>query len=139
MPQWLRFPPEIRLMVLEILVQDPNDKQNGKTSTKTGWVRYAAVCKEWQAFFEDRLYRSLALTPSCLEAFGQFVCRQRRLVEHFWLRIELGTYGCNACRDFNPPVIDANDNEIIAKAISKLWLILSTWHKPQVASQKKLV
>jgi hypothetical protein len=135
--QWLIFPREIRLKIFELLAQDPGRSRNGNISTKTGLSRYAAVCKEWQAFFEKRIYRCLALTSSCLEDFNKVVRRQRGLVEHIWLRIELKTYDCSTCMEFNGLQRSTN-SDIVAEAISKLFLILNTWDVHQVAFMGRL-
>jgi hypothetical protein len=134
--QWLIFPREIRLKIFELLAQDPGRSRNGNISTKTGLSRYAAVCKEWQAFFEKRIYRCLALTSSCLEDFNKVVRRQRGLVEHIWLRIELKTYDCSTCMKFGSQ--RSTNSDIVAEAISKLFLILNTWDVHQVAFMGRL-
>lgn len=135
--QWSILPREIRLEIFEALVQGPGRTRNGNTSTKTGLSRYASVCKEWQAFFEKRIYGRLTLTSSCLEDFNLVVRRQRGLVEHIWLRIKLQTYDCSACMEFTDLQMSTND-DIISDAISKLFLILNTWNVHQVAFMGRL-
>lgn len=137
MAQWLLLPSEIWLSIFEIIVQDPNGDRtrdnrpnNSNPITKNGLAQYAAVSKEWQGFFEKTLYRHWTLTQSCLGAFGEIVHRQRCLVEHIHLCIELEAYTCPDCSDFGS--IPLKRNNIIAKAaINWLFLILSTWRRHQ--------
>ena len=67
----------------------------------------------------------LVLTPSCLGGFDKFIRRQRCLVEHIYFVIELGTYTCSACARHETS--NAGDNDITARAITELFLILNTW------------
>jgi hypothetical protein len=44
------------------------------------------------SFFEERLYRRLELTQSCLDTFDRLVSRQRALVDYICFHIELASY-----------------------------------------------
>lgn len=48
MADWNLLPPELRLIILEILAQDTG---NNKPGRKAGLAHYATVSKEWQAVF----------------------------------------------------------------------------------------
>ncbi|RYO96980.1 hypothetical protein DL764_007381 [Monosporascus ibericus] len=129
--QWPLFPLNIRLLVFEKLAQHSSHNENSTTPMKPSLARYAAVCKEWQAFFEKILYRRLVLKQTCLDEFDKVVRRRKGLVQHIWLRIELGTYSCPACMGFEDPLRHTAD-ETVNEALMKLFLILSTWVKPDV-------
>lgn len=117
-PSWFRLPLEIRLRVFEILAQDP-------VQGKQGLSRLAGVCKDWQHFFEPKIYQRLTLSHACLDAFDMVVRRQRGLVKHVWLRIELTAYNCPDCNYWGTE--NDADNAIVADAIKKLFSILSVW------------
>ena len=123
-----------------MLAEGYGSNENGalpSSHRKTGFARYAAVSKEWQAFFEKIIYRSLVLQTTCLDAFDK-ITRHRQnlkgLVEHIRLCIELkGTYDCTSCLDFAEPLRGIADYETVPKTFTKLFLILSTWQKHEVA------
>lgn len=95
MAHWELLPPEIRLIILEMLARDPGSSKIGTGKTRPAC--YATVSKEWLAFFEKRNFYRLTLSPSCLVDFDRIVRRQRGLVKHVWLRIKLRTYRCSPC------------------------------------------
>lgn len=131
---WL--PPDLQLMILEMLAQDPGCDRSGTTCVKKGLARYAAVCKHWQTFCEKRLYRHLTLSQSCLNALDTVVRRQRGLVKHIWLRIELLPYDCPDCMKFVSK--RTRDHDIAGNAITKLFHVLSTWRKSEPATYRGL-
>ncbi len=95
--------------------------------TKVHFARYAAVCKEWQAFFEPRLYGHLKITQSCMGMFSEYIHRQRGLLKHIWLRVELGTYTCPDCKDLRDVPDRVMDAYIVESAIRELFSIISGW------------
>ncbi|KAH8677671.1 hypothetical protein BX600DRAFT_431002 [Xylariales sp. PMI_506] len=139
LPQWPLIPIECRLQVLEAVAQNPGgriestiDEPTANTlQTKAHFAKYAAVCKEWQAFFEPRLYNYLAITQSCFDMFSEFVHRQRYLLKHIWLRIELGTYACPSCKDVKGMLQSCQDGNIVERAIWELFSIMSAWKMDQ--------
>ncbi|RTE78965.1 hypothetical protein BHE90_006540 [Fusarium euwallaceae] len=97
-----RLPLEIRLMILETIVQQ----------RYPGWASFASVCKEWQHFIEKRNFCRLKLSVSCLDDFQHLVVRQRDLVQHIFLDIEL-------------PI--PSIGYLISGGIRRLFCILGTW------------
>jgi len=70
----------------------------------------------------------LNLRPSCLEDFEQAVVRQRDLVRHIYLNVELPEYNCELCeQDFSIAINEKNER-LMANAVIKLLIILSTWN-----------
>ncbi|KAH8815922.1 hypothetical protein F5884DRAFT_852390 [Xylogone sp. PMI_703] len=131
MSLWSRLPRETRLEIFEAIVRNNSDTNKRLvTNNKSGLSRYAAVCKEWQVFFEKKIYCHLTLEPSCLGEFGKFIHRQRCLVEHIYFVVEIGTYPCSVCKS---PKMDSgvSDHDIVARAITELFLILNTWSGSQ--------
>ncbi|RSM07412.1 hypothetical protein CEP52_005245 [Fusarium oligoseptatum] len=113
-----RLPLEIRLMILETIVQQ----------RYPGWASFASVCKEWQHFIEKRNFCRLKLSVSCLDDFQHLVVRQRDLVQHIFLDIELPMYACQQCRgNRRPPNRRPPIGYFISQGIRKLFCILDTW------------
>ncbi|POR32134.1 Uncharacterized protein TPAR_07636 [Tolypocladium paradoxum] len=143
MARWSQLVPlDIHLLVFEMLAQDPtaneNKEQRGRPWTKKHPLSsYALVCRDWQNFFEKKIYRHLALSQSSLRDFDNFVRRQRGLVEYIWLKIKLARYTCTECVEFGLPKYQAN-HSTAEEAISRLFRILSTWDRDQVAVSGRL-
>ena len=95
---WSHLPPEIRLRILKLVAQDHEPKGNvGAASV----APYAAVCPEWQFFFEQITFNYLILGNSTLEAFKKVVGGSKKIrlgyIRHLWLRIKLPKYSCPSC------------------------------------------
>ncbi|KAF7553958.1 hypothetical protein G7046_g6956 [Stylonectria norvegica] len=85
-PHWLDLPTEVRLMILEEVA----DRHSQRFTRRTGLARYACVCEEWQAFFEEKTFHHFILEDEDLQKFEEFVGLSRRMfVKHIWLRIKL--------------------------------------------------
>jgi len=120
MAGWNVLPPEIRILVLEMVGQH-KDGQGRKGSC-------AAVSKEWQAFFEEKNFRRLTLSQRCLDNFVEIVRPNRRkLVEHIWLQIEVGAYSCRSCHPPEDESESARNNRFFTTTLSVLLTALSTW------------
>ncbi|EQL03295.1 hypothetical protein OCS_00997 [Ophiocordyceps sinensis CO18] len=128
MPQWERLPAEIRYAVFEVLVP----RERGMV-LKHGLSQYSLVCKDWQPFFEKRLYRYLSLTQDSLHDFRRLVVRQRGLVKHIWLEIELSDDGCDTCLVCRQPPSRHSHHSNAFQAITRLWQALTSWDRDQVA------
>ncbi|ROT36879.1 hypothetical protein SODALDRAFT_281540 [Sodiomyces alkalinus F11] len=115
---WDSLPWEIRL---QILGQISRQKHRGWAAS------CAAVCKEWQTFVEPRNFYRLNLRVSCLEEFKHMVVRQRHLVQHVRLNIELPRYGCRACRWYASTSCMIHHSTVVGEAIQQLFSNLSTW------------
>jgi hypothetical protein len=112
---WLSLPADIRLSILdEILGQKHR-----------GWAQCAAVCKEWQAILEPKNFSQLELQPSCLDELETLVIRQRPVVRHICLNIDLPRYACRTCKQ--NAARSSRRSTIFRKAIIRLFSVLSTW------------
>ncbi|ORY68316.1 uncharacterized protein BCR38DRAFT_455344 [Pseudomassariella vexata] len=124
-PLWSRLPHELRYMVFEYLSSDESINA-GETSQRLS--DYAAICKEWQKFFEKETFRHLRLHQDDLENFERIVHSDRRdLVNHLWLRLELRNYDCNQCNERESDAEDREHNLLLTSAIWKLFRIMSPW------------
>jgi hypothetical protein len=114
---WLLLPAEIRTMILSHLSY-PNAKGTGT---------FAAVCKEWRSFFEKRNFSHLRLHQTCLRFLGQLYEEQMAQIDHIWLNIELKSYTCRACRNWESVTWTFSNGRIIEDAVLKLFGILAKW------------
>ncbi|KAG8357954.1 hypothetical protein FVEN_g4587 [Fusarium venenatum] len=115
--RWSSLPAEIRHMNLNTIV----DLQN------PGWAALASVSKEWQGVIGAKNMAKLKLqSSSCLDGFGQVV-RQRHLVRHIYLCIELPKYKCGLCQGRSLPGRLNGIDSVVSKAIAKVLTVLSTW------------
>ncbi|PVH98549.1 hypothetical protein DM02DRAFT_682060 [Periconia macrospinosa] len=112
---WPSLPADIRLLIL--------DEISGQKHR--GWAQCAAVCKEWQVILEPKNFSRLALQTSCLNELETLVIRQRPLVQHICLNIDLPRYGCPTCKRDAP--LSSSRFTIFRRAILRLFSILSTW------------
>ncbi|OIW33647.1 hypothetical protein CONLIGDRAFT_711518 [Coniochaeta ligniaria NRRL 30616] len=112
---WRRLPTELRLMILEEITQ-----QTGSSD----WASAAAVCKEWQHFIEKRKLQRLNLRVPDLDNRERLTIRQRNLVRHISLDIELPTYKSS---DSEPWGWSDRNSLVMSKGTWKLFHILSTW------------
>lgn len=118
---WGSLPKEIRLAILEALLQDD-----------CSLASLATVSREWQTTIERHNFARIRLTPSRLRCFGSMTHRNRALVRYIWVCLELEKYDC--------PYFDSHgavmwgdrsmDNIIITTALRDLFSALSAW-EPQ--------
>lgn len=121
---WMSLPIEIRTKILKKSI----------ASREKGWTSVAAVCKDWRNIIEAENYRRLKLRASCLDMsclyeFQTMVTRQRPLVRHLQLEIELQTYPCPDCGVREQDAWSEKNSRIATIAIQKLIYILSEWKK----------
>lgn len=83
---WGCLPKEVRLLILEALIQD------GCTLS-----HLATVSREWQAKIERHNFARIKLTPSRLVDFGSMIHRNQALVGYIWFCLELDEYDCPRC------------------------------------------
>ncbi|OAX78348.1 hypothetical protein ACJ72_07347 [Emergomyces africanus] len=114
---WASLPAEICLTILEEI-----SRQKYR-----GWTSCAAVCKYWQVFVERKNFRRLTLEVSCLDELKHMVIRQRDLVQHICLNIELPRYTCRSCRQTESGSWISRHSSIMRNAMVKLYSVLSTW------------
>jgi hypothetical protein len=112
---WPSLPADIRLLML--------DEISGQKYR--GWAQCAAVCKEWQAILEPKNFSRLTLQPSCLDDLEILVVRQRPLVRHIRLNIDLPRYACPTCK--RNDTMSTHKSTIFRRAILSLFSILSNW------------
>lgn len=115
---WYGLPPEIRLLILEALLQDG-----------CSLAGFATVSREWQLIIEKRNFAQINLTPSRLADFGSIIHRNRALVRYIWLCLELQEYDCTLCAPHEPERmgISNTDNTLITTAFQDLFSTLSAW------------
>ncbi|KAL7930176.1 hypothetical protein V8C35DRAFT_330726 [Trichoderma chlorosporum] len=94
---------------------------------------YVSVCREWQLFFEQRLYAHLVLTQNCLASFSKLTPRQSRLVRYIWLRISLENYTCLRCQSPQVRGQSFKHSSAFTESIFRFFCILNAWD----ASQEK--
>ena len=124
--RWDGLPGEIRLLILEALVQDGDCKL----------APLATVCREWQVELERHNFARIRLTPSRLAGFRSMVHRNRTLVGYIWFCLELDDYDCTKCapgEGLSPEElaeevgISDTDKCPITASFQDLFSILSTW------------
>ncbi|KAK2765014.1 hypothetical protein FQN54_008713 [Arachnomyces sp. PD_36] len=116
---WDDLPAEIRLLILEALVQD------GCTLSPL-----TTVSREWQTKLERYNFARIRLTPSRLVDFGSMIYRNRALVRYIWFCLELDNYDCTICapaHDEEAFVVSDTDHCPITTAFQNLFSTLSTW------------
>lgn len=113
MMSWPSLPAELRWIVFQYLgtdkcrqYQSPDEHlaQRLRTtgSTRGEQSQYAAVNREWQAYFEAQNFNRLILGHSDVCQFDAFVSKKPHrsgLVRWIWLRVELPVYGCDRCSE----------------------------------------
>lgn len=123
---WDSLPGEIRLLILEALIQD-------------GCIlsRLATVSREWQRVLERYNFARIRLTPSRLVEFNSMVHRNRALVGYIWFCLELDDYDCPQCApgqraptavEWQEELAIGDTNHCpITTSFQNLFSILSTW------------
>ncbi|KAH6980864.1 hypothetical protein BKA56DRAFT_486039 [Ilyonectria sp. MPI-CAGE-AT-0026] len=115
---WHYFPPEVRLLILQVLMQDG-----------CSLAGLATVSREWQRIIERHNFARITLTPSRLADFGSIIHRNRALVGYIWLCLELQEYGCDECasRETEAWCFKETENILIVTAFQDLFSTLTTW------------
>lgn len=115
---WSHLPAEIRLMILDALLQDG-----------CSVAPFAAVSREWQAVIEPHNFARIYLTPSRLADVDTMLRRNRALVKYIWYYIELEKYDCTTCAPLvrDDWGLNETDNTVIMTALEGLFSTLSAW------------
>ncbi|KAF4971873.1 hypothetical protein FZEAL_9730 [Fusarium zealandicum] len=96
---WSSLPPEIQLLILELVVSSSQKKRYKKGP---GIAIFAGVSRGWQCFIERNTFRRLVITNKTLDAFAKAVKGKNAIrlgyIRHLWLRIKLSEYTCHSCR-----------------------------------------
>ncbi|KAH8898282.1 hypothetical protein GQ53DRAFT_711483 [Thozetella sp. PMI_491] len=116
---WQRFPAEIRIAILEVLLQ-----------TEGSLASFATVSREWQTIIEQHSFSRIKLTlGSRLANFGSMMHRNRALVRYVWFCVELQAYDCSECESLDKDKwgLSLDDNVRIVNGLEALFSTLSTW------------
>ncbi|KAM0307673.1 hypothetical protein ACHAPM_000397 [Fusarium culmorum] len=123
---WDILPSEIRLLIIQSLVQD------GSTL-----ACLAAVSRAWQADIEQYNFTRIKLTPSRLMDFRFMIRRNQALTRYIWFCLELDGYDCTQCapktreltREERVAALTVSDTEHcpMTTAFEGLFSILSEW------------
>ncbi|KAL2066345.1 hypothetical protein VTL71DRAFT_2416 [Oculimacula yallundae] len=118
MTSWHRFPAEIRLAILELLLQDG-----------CSLATFATVSREWQTTIERHNFSWIKLTSSRVADFATIIHRNRHLVRYIWLCLELQEYDCTGCEPKDPELwgLSHTENVMITAAFHDLFSALSLW------------
>ncbi|RSL68604.1 hypothetical protein CEP54_002703 [Fusarium duplospermum] len=111
---WHRLPRELQLNVLSLLAHFGQ------------LAKCAAVCRDWQEYFENILFRKITVHQEDLARLGEISpCRTER-IRHLWLRIELLPYDCLRCHHFGRQDPTKNSS-IFEEALRTLFGVLHSW------------
>ncbi|CAJ2505821.1 Uu.00g132150.m01.CDS01 [Anthostomella pinea] len=141
--RWDRLPRDIQLIILDLLVAErwlvfrksPSD-QPPRQHLST----YAAVCREWQAFFEKPNFRRLTLHQSDLPELERSVQGHRQQhVRWVWLRFQIPPYSCVDCRKRETQTQDRNHDLEFTRAIWALFRILRSWKQDATAPKNMFI
>lgn len=103
-PSWRRLPLELRLQIMNILIED-HDAESCPLATKyvdpcspastdaeCPLANYASVCREWQNVFEEATFARITITKKRLLEMEPILQYRQKLVKYIWL-----------CIQFSPP------------------------------------
>ncbi|RSM13569.1 hypothetical protein CDV31_005739 [Fusarium ambrosium] len=128
---WHRLPRELQLNILSFLACRTNHveppSQEGIAKQHVGHIaKCATVCRDWQEYFENVLFRKITVHQKDLARLGEISpCRTER-IRHLWLRIELLPYDCHICWHFGRQDHKKNGS-IFEEALRKLFGVLHSW------------
>ncbi|KAK1845891.1 hypothetical protein CCHR01_11501 [Colletotrichum chrysophilum] len=115
---WYRLPAEIRLEILQYLLQDGCSLAN-----------FATVSREWQKFIEPKNFARITVTRSRLPKFSSMTHRNQGLVRYIWVCLELQEYDCNQCAAGTKRMrlMSELDDALVTTALRDLIMTLSGW------------
>ncbi|KAI9151713.1 hypothetical protein HJFPF1_08922 [Paramyrothecium foliicola] len=136
---WSTLAPELRAHILEATL--PLTAHEAETEKGLGAL--ASICKEWQGFYERKLFHRLVIFQSCIADFARIVQGQRRtFVKHIWLQVQLPEYETNGpYRESNETKEEVElNNQVLTAALWNLLDVLSSWSRddPTNVIQPKL-
>lgn len=125
---WYCLPKELQYMVLEHYTWHIRSEASRLAGTDQ-LVVLTTVCRDWQDFFEGKLFQRLTLkTEVDIQTFAHLVQGRRRVrVEWIWLRIELPMYDCQQCHRLETREDIQVQKAIFTNLIWKLLNVLSGW------------
>lgn len=115
---WGYLFPEVRLMILEALLEDG-----------CSLAPFVTVSREWQSFIERHVFARIRLTPTRLSEFSSMIHRNRSLVSYIWFCLEIPSYDCARCapQDVYEWGFSNSDSTLVIKTLQDLFSALSTW------------
>lgn len=125
---WNSLPRELQDMILECSTWQTHDEAGPLAGTDQ-LAALTTVCRDWQAFFESKLFRRLTLkTEADIQAFAELVQGRRRAhVEWIWLRIELPMYDCQQCHLLESCEDVRVQKSLFTNLVWDLFDVLSSW------------
>ncbi|KAK7223423.1 hypothetical protein V2G26_011426 [Clonostachys chloroleuca] len=115
---WTELPTEIRLMILQVLVEDDD----------CNFADLAVVSKEWQGVIEQQNFQRIRLTPPRIAELDTMTLRHRNHVRYLWFCLELEQYNCPECApELISSSVSTSDNTLIEAAFHHLFSVISTW------------
>ncbi|KAG9251578.1 uncharacterized protein F5Z01DRAFT_676768 [Emericellopsis atlantica] len=103
---WHCLPREIRDLILE-----------NAAGHESGAASYAAVSKEWKAFFESRTFRRLKVKAHDINMLAALSEDHRRCVQHIWLDYDFSPQACVYCLDSPADILNyRNEDDGAVKA-----------------------
>lgn len=125
-----RLPPEIRDMILKLLVLPARRLKWGNQLLHSA---YATVCKQWQLFFERINFKHIhLLTRYDVFCFGDKVHGRRRwYVEWIWLDVQLPRYDCSRCKTRESDEEIRRHNRMFTNMFWDLTDILAYWERTE--------
>ncbi|KAK7965783.1 uncharacterized protein PG986_000060 [Apiospora aurea] len=123
--EWDGLPKEIRLLILEHLIQD---------GCSLGPL--ATVSREWQTKIEQHNFARIKVTRSRFPDLNRMTHRNRALIRYIWFCLELADYDCTGCEtyipSFNGELVKPHDSDsdyhdTVTGALNYLFWLLSAW------------
>lgn len=124
---WAVLPTELRLMIFHYLKRDQYSPENTIQPLLTS---LPLVCAEWHHEFGHENFRLLVLDQDRLDAFEEYVGRNKArqlFVERIILRIRLPEYDCTVCQKTENASTARNNDFIFILALKKFMRIMSGW------------
>lgn len=145
MATWSDLPNEIRLAILEKLLDDTKNPANHIAVGRPLKRRhcrlypYALVCKQWNAIVEAEMYRHIFVTQDSVRNLLKLGPRRQKLVRYIWLKVELAQYGCTQYLDGATHWATARRNALtVLVVVRMLFDILNGWLEDRSEGAKGL-
>ena len=128
MSTWSVLPPEIRLMILQLVASTPSSRI---LRLRAG---YATVCREWQPIFEEVNFNSIKVQTNELSKFDNILQgddTRRKWLRRLHLRIKFSKYAKQLCRVPETERDQLENNLLFTHSICDLFEILAKWDTDQ--------
>ncbi|KAL7933983.1 hypothetical protein V8C35DRAFT_280298 [Trichoderma chlorosporum] len=87
----------------------------------------AAVCKQWQYYFEQKTFQKLVLNCSRVKDFGHIIRGREDVVKHICLQVQLQIFLCFNCGNRELCEKANRNNRLFTDALWTLMKTLSSW------------